>query len=504
MAVFSDSLAVSTAGIAVALATVVFALKAFISPTIDPAEPVALESRIPLVGHIVSMIRHKATFYTRLYKRSGLPIYTLPILNGKLYIINSPGLVQAAMRSNDISFDPFMVEFSTHMFGLSPKVVEIISRPEVMDDLVDIIHASLMNESLHQMNVKALAYVASVLNGIRPDEPLRIQDTFLWLRDNMTYASTCAIFGSKNPYKIEDIPTHWEFDAGAVLLSLNVAPSLVAGKALAARGKLNQILIPFYQAKLDQGPDVSAIIRKRAVKLRESGFDDVDLGVQELMLPWVGNTNTIPALFWLFAHLFTHPGYLAKVRTEVEALVVRDGDTATLAASKFEKQLPMLYACYQECLRMYLHNVGARRVMADTRVQDTDGREYLLKKGVNIQWPPGVLQHLPSVWGADADDFYPERWLGTTTQEEKKRRGAFVPFGGGKHLCPGRKFALAEILGFVATLAVGFEAEGVNLPGHEDPLFGQASRRPVWGGKDKGATIRRREGWENVVWKFIE
>ena len=48
-----------------------------------------------------------------------MPIYTLPVINSKLYVITEPVLAQAAFRSKDLSFDPFVVAFIQKLCGLS-------------------------------------------------------------------------------------------------------------------------------------------------------------------------------------------------------------------------------------------------------------------------------------------------------------------------------------------------------------------------------------------------
>ena len=48
-----------------------------------------------------------------------LPIATLPMINGKLYIITQPTLIQSAYRNKNLSFDPFMIDFAQRMLDLS-------------------------------------------------------------------------------------------------------------------------------------------------------------------------------------------------------------------------------------------------------------------------------------------------------------------------------------------------------------------------------------------------
>lgn len=116
----------------------------------------------------------------------------------------------------------------------------------------------------------------------------------------------------------------------------------------------------------------------------------------------------------------------------------------------------------------------------------------------------GVPQLDASIWGDDAEAFRPERWIDAPAHEEKKRRGAMIPFGGGKHLCPGRMFAWTELIAVVGALALAFDVEGARLPpGIEPPIPGAGMRRPLWdGGKEPTLRISRREGWDDVQLGF--
>lgn len=283
-------------------------------------------------------------------------------------------------------------------------------------------------------------------------------------------------------------------------------PDLFIRKAINARRELNKLLLNYYQNGGDRGQGVSEIIKKRTVFLRSTGFTDEDLSEMELMLLWAGVTNTAPALFWLFVHVLTNPEYTSRVQAEISAITTIttgiEGRTATLNIKQLEKSCPFLNACLQETLRLYFHSVGNRRVMQDTKIQDAEGRKYLLKKGCNIQWPPSVTHFASDVWGSDVESFKPERALDATPQDKKNRRGSMLSFGGGKNLCPGRKFAQTEVLAFVGIVALGFEVEGLKLPGWKDAGVGAGPRVPDWGSVDAGVRLKRRKGWEDVTWSF--
>lgn len=120
-------------------------------------------------------------------------------------------------------------------------------------------------------------------------------------------------------------------------------------------------------------------------------------------------------------------------------------------------------------------------------------------------WSAKVAHEMPDVWGADALDFNPERFMQKTEKTtEKKRRAAYMPFGGGTHLCPGRNFAATEILGFISAFLLGYEVEGFRGDkikiGHR--ALATATPKPAEDWDGGPVTVRRREGWVDVEWAF--
>ena len=51
----------------------------------------------------------------------------------------------------------------------------------------------------------------------------------------------------------------------------------------------------------------------------------------------------------------------------------------------------------------------------------------------------GALQRDPYIWGADANEFRPERWLGI-----KPSNATYMPFSAGPRICPGKQMTLTE------------------------------------------------------------
>ncbi|KAG7408762.1 Cytochrome P450 705A22 [Fusarium oxysporum f. sp. rapae] len=145
----------------------------------------------------------------------------------------------------------------------------------------------------------------------------------------------------------------------------------------------------------------------------------------------------------------------------------------------------------------------------NTSVTTPEGTTYILKKDTDLQLPAGVAHYEDSVWGADVNVFNPERFLPSSkgsTEDERKRKAAYIPFGGGRHLCPGRNLALAEIIGSASALLLGFEIEAVGMGFGNVKMLGPqlagATVRPERYGAGLGAEIAMRQGWEDVEWRF--
>ena len=102
--------------------------------------------------------------------------------------------------------------------------------------------------------------------------------------------------------------------------------------------------------------------------------------------------------------------------------------------------------------------------------------KYFLKKGAIVQISGGVIHSDKSIWGDDVDEFNPSRFLGAKTRSGGFHPAAFRGFGGGKTLCPGRHFAVNEILLLAAMIVLAFDMESpdggpVSVPFKNDRIM---------------------------------
>ena len=90
-------------------------------------------------------------------------------------------------------------------------------------------------------------------------------------------------------------------------------------------------------------------------------------------------------------------------------------------------------------LRLYpVVPVNLREAVKDTTLPVGGGEDgskpVFVPKGTQVDYSVHVMHRLPHLWGEDADEFRPERWVG------RKPGWEYLPFNGGPRICLGREF----------------------------------------------------------------
>lgn len=264
------------------------------------------------------------------------------------------------------------------------------------------------------------------------------------------------------------------------------------------------------------GDDVSYLIRARTAINEKWKLDHAASAATELALLYDTSANAIPTLYWMLLYVSNDRGLWQDLRDEVTDLVqVGDDGVCEIDVTGLGSCL-LLKSAYQENLRLIGRQPGARIVERDTVLKvpfpgsDTV-TSYLLKKDAVVQMPASILHKAEATWGPTAEQFDARRFLKTgplssdDKAREKRQRNAYIPLGGGKHLCPGRYFSFTEILGVVAAFVTGFEMVGEDggpptMPRQTHQL-GLGTVKPV-SGDQLEVCIKRRAGWEGRKWKF--
>lgn len=166
-----------------------------------------------------------------------------------------------------------------------------------------------------------------------------------------------------------------------------------------------------------------------------------------------GKDTTGNTLSWFFYMLCKNPIVQDKVALEIKESVgwVKEDNIENFTAKLNEgatDKMHYLHATISETLRLY------PAVPVDGKMADEDDvlpNGYRVIKGDGINYMIYAMGRMTYLWGEDAEEFRPERWLvnGVFQQESPYK---FVSFNAGPRICLGKDFAYRQMKIMAATL----------------------------------------------------
>lgn len=178
-----------------------------------------------------------------------------------------------------------------------------------------------------------------------------------------------------------------------------------------------------------------------------------------------GSDTTASTLSGLLHLLLSHPRVLAKLKEEVREFTA-SGQLSEQPTFKECQQMPYLDAVLKETLRLH-SAVGLPlwRVVPEGGVEIAG---QFIPEGTNIGLNAWVAHRNHEIWGEDAEEFRPERWLEAQAEAEaeagnrerlQRMEAYYLPFGLGARTCIGRHISILEIVKLTPRLLRDFEFE---------------------------------------------
>jgi cytochrome P450 len=174
-----------------------------------------------------------------------------------------------------------------------------------------------------------------------------------------------------------------------------------------------------------------------------------------------GSDTTAISLSAAIAYLSMNPNALAKLRQELDD-AMNNGVLSNPVTFKEAQNLPYLQAVIQESLRVH-PAVGAPL----TRVIGKDGAHLAgqyFPAGTEVGVNPWVLHNNKDVFGPDASEFKPERWLTEDSEKRVAMDRNFLAFGAGPRTCIGKNISLLEMYKVIPQIVRQFDFEIVTDP----------------------------------------
>ncbi|KAL3635080.1 hypothetical protein CASFOL_022134 [Castilleja foliolosa] len=183
----------------------------------------------------------------------------------------------------------------------------------------------------------------------------------------------------------------------------------------------------------------------------KNGFVLDAISIKALILDMfaAGTDTTYTLIEWTLSELIRHNHVMLKLKTELKKIAPNN---SSITESDLDK-CKYLKAVVNETLR--LHPPLPLLVPRES-TQDVKLLNYDISSGTRVVVNVWAIGRDPSLW-AEPERFWPERFL--NGPKDFKGLFQFIPFGGGRRVCPGGSFAMVIVELVLANLVRGFEFE---------------------------------------------
>ncbi|CAO2835315.1 unnamed protein product [Amaranthus hypochondriacus] len=223
-------------------------------------------------------------------------------------------------------------------------------------------------------------------------------------------------------------------------------------KLMVYGNKLNEVFEDIIQKRLknfdarSDGDVLDTLLRIMKEKDSELCLDDIKHLLMDFFT--AGTDTTSSTLEWAMTELLHNPEKMAKVQSELEQVlgknnrVVRESDIPNL---------PYVQAIVKETLRLHPTTVF---LLPRKASNDVELHGYVVPKNAQIFVNVWAISRDPNHW-VNPDSFSPERFLEREI-DWKGQDFEYLPFGGGRRICPGDTLAFRMLNLMLGNLLHGF------------------------------------------------
>lgn len=206
-----------------------------------------------------------------------------------------------------------------------------------------------------------------------------------------------------------------------------------------------------------------------------AGYSQEEVISQMKALLLGGYESTSTTLTWSLIELSRHPDKQARLREEL----LTSFPTSDPTWDQLTNNMPYLDAVVHEILRLHPPLDETWRVAVEddviplsTPITTASGNvvdRIVVAKGTQVTIPIACMNRSDAIWGSDAKEFAPERWLDEACIPKKAKEVQghrhLLTFIDGPRKCIGRGFALAEIKAVLSVLVRSYTFQLRDGPG---------------------------------------
>ncbi|PWY64261.1 cytochrome P450, partial [Aspergillus heteromorphus CBS 117.55] len=189
-----------------------------------------------------------------------------------------------------------------------------------------------------------------------------------------------------------------------------------------------------------------------ALEDKSKGMTEHDITANAAANIGAGGDTAAIGLSAVVFYLYRSPEKLQRLREEIDT-----HNSEGNASFQELQKLPYLQAVIRESMRVH-PGVGFPLF----RVVPKGGALIcgrFFPEGTNVGVNSWVIHRDQSIWGPDADEFIPERWMTTDAARLKVMEQYLVPFSVGSRTCIGKNISLFEINKLLPQLVRNYDIE---------------------------------------------
>ncbi|GAA5807169.1 hypothetical protein MFLAVUS_000523 [Mucor flavus] len=197
-----------------------------------------------------------------------------------------------------------------------------------------------------------------------------------------------------------------------------------------------------------------------------------DKELRDSMLNFIvaGRDTSAQTLSWFFYNIMLYPRIENKLLQEVNQYITDGIENDTTALYEATKKMTYFHAVLSEVLRLFPGVPGNRRQALNDDIWP-DGTQIL--KGEYVNYQTFCQGRLTKIWGPDAKEFKPERWIASNGSLIRAEQGKWSAFNAGPRLCLGMNMATLEII--ITTAMVLKKYKFRPVPGHKIEFLNQVT-----------------------------
>ncbi|WOL17880.1 Cytochrome P450 [Canna indica] len=432
---------------------------------LPPAPP-----RLPVIGnlHQLGALPHRSLH--RLSLSYG-PLMLLKLGHIPTLVVSSPDHARDVLKTHDISFCSRPRLTAGHKLsygGLDIAFAPFSDHWIRMRKLssVEFFSAKRVQLLLPTREEEVRTLVQNISRTASANVAVNLSEMFLCLLSNVT---SRALFGKRSAPVGECVRS--EFD-GMISRSIELMGGFVAGDFFPCMQYLLNVVTgvkwklernfkeidEFLERDLEEkeeriggdeedGSDMASILVKLH-KDESSGLTRDEIKAMLMVLFIAGADTSSAVLVWTMTELMRNPSVLAKARDEVRSIAkekdyVEESDL---------HHLVYLNMVLKEALR--LHTPGPLLLPREAR-EDCQIGGYEIPAGTRVYINAWAIGRDTNTWDCP-EDFRPQRFEKSSI-DYKGQHFEFIPFGGGRRICPGIAMAVATIELTLANLLLKFD-----------------------------------------------